>query len=107
MPFSNLDHKKIYYYVICVMTFFVLLWGAIDLASSSIGLINLHRSAQNISLPSDESPLPPEKGDQTFDFYYQDKMLQDRFWDSLVRVLLSGAIFVYCRYTIEKLEDKA
>lgn len=106
MPLSNLDHKKLYYYVICIMAFFVLMWGVIDLAGSSIGLLNLRPSA-NISsqqMESDEPIAPTEKGDQFFDVYYQKKMLGDRLWDSLARVVVSGAIFIFCRKKIDSLE---
>lgn len=105
MTLSNLDHAKIYYYVICVMAFFVLMWGAIDLTSSSIGLINI----AGYAVPQSDSAeiTPQEKGDQAFDSYYQKKMLQDRLWDSLARVLISGVIFAYCRLKIRRLEQPA
>lgn len=107
MPLSNLDTKKIYYYVICVMAFFVLMWGCVDLTSSSIGLYNIRGAEQLLSGPSLGAPITPEKGDQFFDTYYQKKMLQDRFYDSLARILISGLIFVYCRFTVNKLEKQA
>lgn len=109
MPLSNLDHKKVYYYVICVMAFFVLMWGGIDFASSSVGLININLSAASYSNVQAEGAevVPQEKGDQFFDLYYQKKMLSDRFWDSLVRLIISGAIFIYCRRQIVKMEAAA
>ena len=107
MPFSKLDHKKIYYYVICVMAFFVLMWGTVDLVSSSIGLISIRGVSSSLSAPTEEIPLPVEKGEQFFDSYYQKKMLLDRLWDSFARILVSGIIFAYCRYTINKLEKQA
>jgi len=100
MSFSNLDLKKVYYYVICVMAFFVLFWGLIDLVGSSVGLINLKGVAGAI----EGAPLPPEKGEQFFDIYYQTKMLYDRLLDSLARVVISGIIFFYCRIKVNKLE---
>ena len=107
MPFSNLDLKRVYYYVICTMAFFVLMWGVVDLASSSIGIYNLRDAKQTISAPAGEVPMTTEKGEQFFDTYYQSKMLQDRFWDSLARILVSGIIFSYCRFTVNKLEKQA
>jgi len=105
MPLSNLDHTKIYYYVICVMAFFVLMWGVIDLTSSSIGLISI---AGDAAPPSESVEMvPQDKGDQIFDTYYQKKMLQDRLFDSLARVLISGVIFGYCRLKTRKLETPA
>lgn len=107
MPFSNLDLKRVYYYVICAMAFFVLMWAAVDLSSASIGLINVKASTSENVAPADELPIPTEKSDQFFDSYYQKKMLGDRFWDSLARLLISGIIFGYCRFTVNKLEEEA
>lgn len=107
MPFSNLDLRRIYYYVICAMAFFVLMWGIIDLASSSIGLISIRGASSAISAPAGSVPLSTEKGEQFFDAYYQKRMLADRLWDSLARILVSGIIFGYCRYTVAKLEKNA
>lgn len=106
MPFNNLDLKRVYYYVIAVMAFFVLMWGMVDFASSSIGLLNIRQAATSLSAPSDNSTSSAEKGEQFFDAYYQKKMLYDRFWDSLVRILVPGLIFGYCRYKINKLEKQ-
>jgi len=107
MPFSNMDHKKVYYYVICVMAFFVLMWGAVDLASSSISWLNLRSAKQAVMSMPQEEGMPPEATDQLLDGYYQKNMVVDRFWDSLVRVLIAGGIFTYCRMTVERLENKA
>lgn len=107
MPFSNLDLKKVYYYVICTMAFFVLMWGVVDLTSSSIGIYNLRGVTTSLGAPTGEMSVAPEKGEQLFDTYYQGKMLQDRFWDSLARIIVSGAIFAYCRFTVNKLEKQA
>ena len=104
MAMNNLELKKIYYYVICVMAFFVLMWGVVDLGSSSVGLMNLRGSAPSFSLPSETPMMGPDKGEQFFDAYYQNKMLQDRFWDSLVRIIVAGAIFAYSRFTVNRLE---
>jgi len=90
------------------MAFFVLMWGSIDLVSSSIGLVNVNMSAANISSQTENVDIIPDgKSDQFFDVYYQKKMLADRFWDSLVRFVISGAIFLYCRKQINKLEAAA
>ena len=107
MPFSNLDLKRVYYYVICVMAFFVLMWGVVDLTSSSIGLYNLRGTEITVSEIEGDIPMAPEKGEQFFDTYYQKKMLSDRFWDSLARIVVGGLIFAYCRFTVNKLEKAA
>ena len=106
MSFSNLDLKRVYYYVICVMAFFVLMWGVVDLSSSSLGIYNL-QNAPAVSMPTDDSSLSPDKSEQFFDTYYKQKMLYDRFWDSLARIVVAGLIFVYCRFTVNRLEKQA
>lgn len=102
----NLEPKLLYYYVICVIVFFVFLWGAIDLAGSSIGIASL-RPGPSYSAPQSEDLSPPDKGDQYLEAYYQKRMFLDRFWDSLVRVIISGAIFWYSRKKVKQLEEKA
>lgn len=104
---NGFEIKKVYYYVICAMAFFVLMWGTVDLASSSLGLFSLQGSLPSLSAPPGEAPMSSEKGEQFFDAYYQKKMLQDRLWDSLARIVISGAIFAYFRYTAHKLEAPA
>jgi len=89
------------------MAFFVLMWGTVDFASSTIGLISLRGADTTMSVPQGEAPMPMEKGEQFFDAYYQSKMLQDRLWDSLARVVIAGMIFAYCRIKVERLEKQA
>jgi hypothetical protein len=107
MSLNGLDLKKVYYYAICIMAFFVLMWGTVDLVSSSAGLLNIGATAASLVCPPGESGVPSEKGEQLFDSYYQKKMLMDRFWDSLARMLVSGIIFAYCRVTVNKLEKQS
>lgn len=107
MSINNLDLKKVYYYVICLMAFFVLMWGLVDVVSSSAGLLNIGAVSVSLSAPAPDAALSPEKGEALFDSYYQKKMLLDRLWDSLARVLVAGLIFVYCRITVNKLEQQA
>jgi hypothetical protein len=89
------------------MAFFVLMWGAVDLASSSMGLLNIRLTATSVSIPAEESVVTPEKGDQLLDSFYQKRMLYDRLWDSLARIIISSIIFAYCRFTVAKLEKQA
>jgi len=94
---GDTNFKKLYYYVLCIMAFFVLMWGAIDLTSSAFGLIGLKGSAQTV--------ISADKGEPGLDVFYQSKMLYDRLWDSLARVVIAGGIFIYCRKTAQKVED--
>lgn len=106
----TLSIKKIYYYALCGLAFFALMWGAIDFASSSLGLILAGPSAPNLSqpvMPEDLAPQANKNGEQMLDVYYQKKMLSDRLWDSFARVVVSGAIFAYCRFQAKKTEETA
>lgn len=107
MPFGNLDLKKTYYYVIAAMAFFILMWGVIDLASSAAGILIARQDYASIGAPTDAAQDSPEKSEQFFDAFYQKKMLYDRLWDSVARVLVAGAIFAYFRSAANKLENQA
>lgn len=103
----NFEPKLVYYYVICVIAFFVFLWGVVDLAGSSIGIASV-RTNTSFSVPQNDEVNPaPDKGDQYIEAYYQKRMFLDRFWDSLVRVIVSGVVFGYSRYKVKQLEEKA
>lgn len=90
----NLDFKKIYYYTICLIAFFVIMWGAIDTLSASISLINIMLTQGAL----------PVSGDIPFDQYYQNKMSWDRLFDSLSRLLIAGLFFAYAKWRLNKLE---
>lgn len=89
-----IDYKKAYYYVICLMAFFVLLWGTIDFGSASTSYF----------LTKQASDFSEEKQDRPLDEYYQKKMVQERLGDSLVRILVAGGIFIFCRKKVNGLE---
>ena len=107
MSMNNLDLKKVYYYAICLMAFFVLMWGLVDVVSSSAGLLNIGAASLSLSAPAPDAAISPEKGEALFDSYYQKKMLLDRFWDSLARIVVAGLIFAYFRITGNRLEKQA
>lgn len=91
-----MDLKKAYYYIICLAALFVLMWGVVDLASASFGLIGSRGSA--ITLPVEK------EGEASLDSYYQRKMLYDRLTDSLARVIFAGLVFAYSRVQVSRLE---
>jgi hypothetical protein len=99
------DLKRTYYYIICLVSFFVLMWGVVDLIGAGISLVGLKSSGASMSAPMDAS-VSPEKGDQFFDTYYQAKMSYDRLWDSLARIVVAGGIFYYSRKTANRLEQQ-
>ena len=93
-----MELKKAYYYIICLASLLVLLWGAVDLAGSVIGLVTTRPSAAANQMQA----MPDSTADQNLDVYYQRRMLGDRLTDSLARIVVSGLVFVYCR---KKAED--
>jgi len=92
--------EKIYFYIVCLLTFFVLLWGAIDFVSA--GITYLTTPALSTTAPQSQQGL--ERTEVNFDAYYQRKVAQDRLADSLARILIAGAVFAFCRYKISKME---
>lgn len=94
----SLDYKKIYYYTICLITFFVLLWGTIDLSSAVASL--------TILKPTIIKEIPEEKISEGLEDAYQQKMLFDRLGDSLARIVIAGIIFAYSRKKIADIEGE-
>ena len=106
MQSTGFNLKKAYYYIICLISFFVLMWGVVDLLSSSTGLVGIQQTT--VAPPTDQpESLSVDKGEQYFDAYYQKKMLYDRFWDSLARIVVTGLIFSYARIKVHQLEKAA
>ena len=66
--------KNAYYYIICLVSLFVLLWGVVDLAGAGIGLATA-RSPMIASEPSAESPSAASAPDASMDIYYQKKLM--------------------------------
>lgn len=93
-----MDLKRVYYYVICLASLLVLLWGTVDLVSISIGFMSARTSQPSV-------PVAIEKeSEQYMDIYYQKRILYDRLSDSLARFIIAGAVFVYSRKKINRLE---
>ena len=112
MAFERLTIKKVYYYVVCAITLFILMWGAVDVISSVLSL-TLFKSP-SVGL---EAPTGPQSGsvgaegkgggaEPFFDEYYQGRMAFDRIGDSIARILVAGLIFTYASYRIRELEGK-
>jgi hypothetical protein len=80
----NVELNKIYYYLVCLIAFFVLLWGAIDLTSAGFSYV----STGSISATT---------SDQNMEDFYQKRVARDRVVDSLARIAISGIVFLYCR----------
>jgi len=93
----SFDFKKAYYYIIALITFFVLLWGVIDFASATTGLI----SGKYLPQPQ----MGEKPGTPGLEEYYQQRVAQDRLFDSLARILVAGVIFGYAQLRLRKLEQ--
>jgi len=108
MAFERLTIKKIYYYVICAATLFVLMWGTVDVISSVLSITILKSPTASL-----EAPVGPQGGadkggaeQPMFEEYYQSRMVFDRIGDSLARIIVSGALFWYAGMKIRELEGK-
>lgn len=96
-----MDLKRTYYYIICLAALFVLAWGVVDLTSAATGLI---MSRSSVSLEQSAPATTEKEGEPYLEMYYQKKMLYDRLWDSLARIVIAGAIFTYSRVKVNRLE---
>ncbi|MCX5725979.1 MAG: hypothetical protein NT030_02140 [Candidatus Saganbacteria bacterium] len=105
-----MDLKKLYYYIICLITFFVLMWGFVDVVSATLSLTVFKGGSVAF-----ESAAPPEQAgavaqdksrmaEPLIEDYYQKRMLYDRIGDSLARILLAGGVFAYARFKVFTLE---
>jgi len=110
MAFERWTAKKIYYYVICAVTLFVLMWGAVDVVSAVFSMtifrspsIGMEGGPQGGDLGTDAKGAA---GGATFEDYYQSRMVFDRVGDSLARILVAGGIFLYASLKIKELEGK-
>jgi len=92
----GIDFKKVYYYIIALVTFFVLLWGTIDLVSGLAGLA----TGKYAKIPAEME----KSTDPGLEEYYQQRIAQDRTVDSLARILVSGSIFLYAKFKLKELE---
>lgn len=109
MSFERFSIKKIYYYTICAVTLFILLWGAVD-ATSSVLSLTLFKSPSINSLDMPSVGQGAESKDaaaQAFgDEYYQSRMTMDRLQDSIARLLVAGCVFLYASFRIREIESK-
>jgi len=110
MSFERSTIKKVYYYVICGVTLFILLWGAVDIISSTLSITIFKAPSMNLEMPrtSQSGGAGVEKaGIEPFvDEYYQSRMTYDRIGDSLARLIVAGGLFLYASFRIKELEGK-
>ena len=107
MSFERNETKKVYYYVICAITLFILMWGLVDMTSAVLS-VTVFKPGASIDAPSIPQGGPDAKagGEPMFDEYYQGRMAMDRIGDSLARVIVAGLIFAYSSMKIKGMEGK-
>lgn len=111
MAFERLTIKKVYYYVVCAITLFVLMWGTVDIVSSILSLTIFKPPSLGLDVttgPQGGGASANEQGaaGPSFDEYYQSRMSMDRIGDSIARIIVAGLIFAYAGYRIRELEGK-
>ena len=102
--------KQIYYYVLCLISLIILLWGVVDVMSASLSLVVNRPSAGMYEA------LPPEAGmpsggdikgvEPSIEDYYQKRMALDRAGDSFARIIVSGFVFGYFSMKLKGLEKE-
>jgi len=108
MSFERNTTKKVYYYVICAATLFILMWGLVDMTSAVLSVTLFKPPSASLELPSGPQGVDTKAGgsEPYFDEYYQGRMAMDRIGDSLARVIVAGVIFIYSSIRIKDLEGK-
>lgn len=108
MALERVSVKKTYYYVICAVMLFILLWGAIDVASSVISYIVFRPPSVEIESPTSAKGSMPQEGrgsiEPFIDEYYQSRMIFDRLGDSLARLIVASLAFGYFSYKLKEME---
>lgn len=111
MAFERFTVKKIYYYFVCIITLFVLMWGTVDIISSMLSITIF--KPPSVSLEPSSGPQSASVGEgkggapeSFFDEYYQSRMTFDRIGDSIARILVAGTLFAYAGFRIRELEGK-
>ncbi len=100
-----MDVKKIYYYIICLITLFVLMWGVVDMVSATFSLYLFKSPSVSLESLGGAGAGGEIKGaEPSIEEYYQRRMVFDRIGDSLARIVVSGLIFVYASWRVRKLE---
>lgn len=89
--------KTIYQYSICLVTLLVILWGTVDVVSSLISY-SFEKSNRQFSAIQKLPEIPP------IDDFFQNKMLLDRIFDGISRVIIPGFVFLYFSSKIKKEE---
>lgn len=111
MSFERFSIKKVYYYTICAVTLFILLWGMVDVTSSLLSLTLFKGpSINSIDMPGvGQGGMAGEgkaNAEPMVDEYYQSRMSLDRLQDSLSRLVVAGCVFLYASLRIRDLESK-
>lgn len=106
MSFERFSVKKMYYYVICGITLFILLWGAVDVVSSVLSITIFKGPSIGLDMPGAPGVEGKADAQPAMDEYYQGRMAMDRIGDSTARLLVAGCVFLYTSMKVKELEGK-
>jgi hypothetical protein len=106
MSFERFSVRKVYYYVICAATLFILLWGAVDVVSSVLSITIFKGPSVGLDMPSATGGEGKAAAEPMIDEYYQGRMAMDRIGDSSARLIVAGCMFLYASFKVRELEGK-
>lgn len=106
MSFERFSVKKMYYYIVCGITLFILLWGAVDVVSSVLSITVFKGPTIGLDMPGAQGVEGKADAQPTMDEYYQSRMAMDRIGDSAARLIVAGCVFLYASMKVKELEGK-
>jgi hypothetical protein len=106
MSFERFSVKKVYYYVICSITLFILLWGAVDVVSSALSITVFKGPSIGLDMPGTQGGDGKSAAEPMMDEYYQGRMAMDKIGDSMARLIVAGCVFLYASSKVRELEGK-
>jgi hypothetical protein len=102
-----MEIKKIYQYIICLISLLIIMWGAVDSASAVLALL-LPKSSYDVSMKNNVSTSPGAKNQEAvIDEFYQKRIMYDRLSDGLARIIMPACFFIYFSLKIKESERGA
>ena len=95
--------KKIYFYALAIIVFFIMIWGAVDTVSAGLGLVLVEPAGIEANL-QEEVMINPAEGEVSIEALYQKRMFLERIADSLARLIVGGAAFAFLNFKINQEE---
>ncbi|MFH1761939.1 MAG: hypothetical protein ABIA63_12645 [bacterium] len=111
---DSLFIKKSYYYIICLVLVYTLLWGAVGLLNS-FGLFffspadpytySVTTPPSIVDTPEDhELNAAPTNAIPVEDLYLQKRILYENIINNIIKILVAGALFIFLRTRLNKLK---